>query len=115
MNTVNFIFNSLFVHRVYAASLGDSLNNQLKTLTDASSQNQVITMVTSIAIPLGVIAVVLLLVYGGYVLMTSQGNPDKLQEGKQIITNAIIGFVVVLLCTAILLIISNSLGLSIYY
>jgi cell division protein FtsX len=47
-------------------------------------------------------------------MMTSQGNPDKLQEAKQVITNAIIGFVVILLCVAILLLISNTLGLNIY-
>ena len=71
-------------------------------------------MIVKIAVPLGVISVVLLVVYAGYLLMSSQGNPDKLKEGKDIITNAIIGFVVVLLSVAILILISNTLGLDIY-
>lgn len=111
------ILNILTVQKVYASSLGASLNSSLSDVTNNlvdSQGNLSLKTITQVAIPLGVICVVLLLVYGGYILMTSQGNPDKLQEGKQIITNAIIGFVIVLLCTAILLIISNSLGLNIY-
>ena len=45
--------------------------------------------------------------------MSSQGNPDKLQEGKEVITNAIIGFAIVLLSVAILYLISNTLGIDI--
>jgi len=47
-------------------------------------------------------------------LISSQGSPDKLQEARSVITNAIIGLLVVLLCVAILLLISRSLQLNIY-
>lgn len=110
------ILNMFFVQRVSAQSLGSSLGEELEGLENGSISNEsdLVAMIVKIAVPLGVISVVLLVVYAGYLLMSSQGNPDKLKEGKDIITNAIIGFVVVLLSVAILILISNTLGLDIY-
>lgn len=117
MTTMNIVetINNLVVHKAYA-SLGTTLDSKLSDLQNSSANRpeDFVSLITNIAIPLSVISVVLLLVYGGYILMTSSGNPDKLAEGRQVITNAIIGFVVILLCVAILLLISNTLGLNIY-
>jgi protein-S-isoprenylcysteine O-methyltransferase Ste14 len=113
MNIVEAI-NNLVVQKAYA-SLGSTLNSELEKIQqDGATDQTVVQMIINIATPIAVIAVVLLLVYGGFMMMTSKGDPDKLQEAKQIITNAIIGFVVILLCVAILLLISNTLGLNIY-
>lgn len=112
------MINGLIVKKAYAASLGDALNSAISnnlTLANAdSSKEQLVKTIINIALPVSVICVVVLAIYGGYLLMTSQGNPDKLQEGREVITNAIIGFVVILLCVAILLLISNTLNLNIY-
>ena len=115
MNIIDTISNFFPVQKAYA-SLGSSLSEKLQSLENASASNEndLVGIVKDIAIPLSVICVVLLLIYGGYMLMSSKGDPDKLQEAKQVITNAIIGFVVVLLCVAILILISNTLGLGIY-
>lgn len=114
MNIVGTI-NNLVVHRAYA-SLGSTLNDNLVELQKpgGATQEGVVTAIINIATPISAICVVLLLAYGGFMLMSSKGDPDKLQEAKQIITNAIIGFVVILLCVAILLLISNTFGLDIY-
>ncbi len=108
--------NMFFVEKVYAQSLGSSLGDQLNKIVDGTVADEkgLVRTIVSIAVPLGVISVVLLVVYAGYLLTSSQGNPDKIKEGKEIITNAIIGFVVVLLSVAILILISNTLGLDIY-
>ena len=115
MNIVDTINNLFPVQKAYA-SLGSTLSGKLEALEGATASNSegLVTIVKNIAIPLSVICVVLLLIYGGYMLMSSKGDPDKLQEAKQVITNAIIGFVVILLCVAILILISNTLGLGIY-
>jgi len=113
MNIVETI-NNLFVHKAYA-SLGTTLNDQLRDVQGQGvDDTKLVTAIVNIATPIAVTAVVLLLVYGGFMLMTSKGDPDKLQEAKQIITNAIIGFAVILLCVAILLLISDTLNLGIY-
>ncbi len=115
MNIIEMLNNLFPVQKAYA-SLGSSLSGELEKLSDSSAADEygLVEIVKNIAIPLSVICVVLLLIYGGYMLMSSKGDPDKLQEAKQVITNAIIGFVVILLCVAILILISNTLGLGIY-
>jgi hypothetical protein len=114
MNIVETI-NNLVVHKAYA-SLGSTINEQITNLqgNTAVDSNALTRAIVNIATPISVVCVVLLLVYGGFLLMSSKGDPDKLQEAKQVITNAVIGFVVILLCVAVLLLISNTLGLKIY-
>ena len=115
MEIINKI-HGFFLGRVYAQSLGEELSRSLREFEGGTIQNeeQLVDQIVKIAVPLATICVVVLVVYSGYMLMSSQGNPDKLKEGKEILTNAIIGFLVVLLSVAILLIISDTLGLSIY-
>ena len=43
---------------------------------------------------LGVIAVFIIM-YAGFIWMTSQGDPNKVQKAKQIMTNAVIGLIII--------------------
>lgn len=115
MNVIE-ILNNLFVEKVFASSLGSTLGGKLEEIQNGGIKdtNGLVNLIVEISVPLGVICVVLLAVYGGYLLMSSRGDPDKIREGKEVITNAIIGFVVILLCVGILLLISNVLGLNVY-
>lgn len=49
---------------------------------------------------IGIIMLVLIL-YAGFTIQTSAGNPEKVQKGKQILTNAVIGLVITLSAFAI--------------
>lgn len=40
-------------------------------------------------------ALLIYFIYGGYQLLTSTGDPKKIAGGKSILTNAIIGFVII--------------------
>ncbi len=108
--------HGLFLNRAYAANLGEKLTDSLGGIEGGSITNEsdFVEKIVDIAVPLSVICVLILVVYAGYMLMSSQGNPDKLKEGKEILTNAIIGFLLVLLSVAVLLLISNTLQLNIY-
>lgn len=56
--------------------------------------NDPFAFVTSIyGIGLGLIGgvAVLFIIFGGYTILTSQGNPDKLRDGKEYLTYSIIG------------------------
>jgi len=57
---------------------------------------------------LGIIAVLIIL-YGGYVYMTSAGNPEKIEQAKKILRNAIIGLLIILSSFAIVSFILNYL------
>ena len=111
--------HNFFVHRVYAQNLGETLEGRLGDLEGSGidslgGEGGLISAIANIAVPVAVLSLIVLVVYAGYLLISSQGNPDKLKEGKEVLTNAIIGFLVVLLSVVILLLISNTLGLDIY-
>jgi len=55
----------------------------------------------------------ILIIYGGYRLSLSQGNPEKVQQAKEIITSAIVGLLFIILSVTILQVIGvNVLGLT---
>lgn len=49
-------------------------------------------------------------VYGGVLYITSGGNDEKIQKGKQTLTYAVIGLIIVVLAYVIISFIVNSLG-----
>lgn len=68
--------------------------------------------VLGLAIGLGTLIAILFIIIGGYTVLTSAGNPDQLEEGKQQITAAIEGLIVILVSVLILTIIGvNILGI----
>ncbi len=119
--------HNLLIHKVYAQSLGGKVSEEIKKLegneTIGSSENpaeaidsveSLVEMIVDIAVPVAILCLVVLVVYAGYMLISSQGNPDKLKEGREVLTNAIIGFFIIVLSVVILLLLSNALDLNIY-
>jgi|GEM_PF-678899 heme/copper-type cytochrome/quinol oxidase subunit 2 len=109
--------HNFFVNKVYAQSLGDKIGSEVGELEGNDSIDSVDSLVdaiVNIAVPVAILCLVVLVVYAGYMLISSQGNPDKIKEGKDVLTNAIIGFFIVVLSIVILVLLSNTLGLGIY-
>jgi hypothetical protein len=96
---------------VYASTLSETLG-QVNELQDAETIEGVVQTIVNIALPLAGIAALFLFVIAGYNMITSQGNPDKLKEAKDMITNAVIGLVFILLSVGILVLISELFGLN---
>lgn len=112
MNIIDKI-NGFVITKVYAQSLGERFDDFTKPVSEVDGSDPVgpyVGKIVKIAAPIAVISCFILLVYGGYLLSSSSGNPDKIQEAKSIMTNAVIGLLVVLLSVVILLIISNTIG-----
>jgi magnesium-transporting ATPase (P-type) len=107
-------FLSLFSSKVFASSLSGALSDTLNedTLNSISDDKTFVQWIIDISIPLGITCAFVLLVYAGYMMVTSQGNPDKLKESRDVITNAVIGFVVIMLSVTLLYLIKDSLGLD---
>ncbi len=57
---------------------------------------------------LGILAVGIIL-YGGFIYMTSAGNPEKIEKAKKILINAVIGLLIILMAFAIASFIINLL------
>jgi hypothetical protein len=119
--------HNFFVRKAYAQSLGGKVSDEIKKLegneTIGSSENpaeaidsveSLVDTVVNIAVPVAILCLVVLVVYAGYMLISSQGNPDKLKEGREVLTNAIIGFFIVVLSVVILVLLSDTLGLGVY-
>ncbi len=102
----------MFITNIYANSLSDALKG-VNDLSETSDVGSFMETIISLAIPLAVFSAFVLLVFAGYQLMTSKGDPDKLKQGKEVITNAIIGLLFILMSVAILLLISNLFGINI--
>lgn len=110
-SSLNTIINLLPTKKVYADALGNIVSSQISNATQQQDLTGLVNALVELAIPLGVLAAVGLMSYAGYVMITSQGNPEKLGDAKEIATNAIIGFALVALSVAILLLIQNTLNI----
>ena len=115
MNVI-FKIHSFFVSKVYAQSLGEKLRTNVGALEGAEDMDQYgfVNAIANIAVPAAILSLVVLVIYAGYMLISSRGEPEKIKEGKEVLTNAIIGFFIVVLSLVILMLISNSLGLDVY-
>ena len=73
----------------------------------------IISAVFKYAIPFAGILMLAMIIFGGYKLMLSQGNPDAVKEGKDKITMGIVGFLIVFLSWFIIRILEAVFGLNI--
>ena len=60
----------------------------------------------------GVTVAVLMIVVSGYTLITSSGNPDKIEQGQKGLTAAVIGLVVVFAAGLIIRFVLEIMGIS---
>lgn len=107
------------VNKVHADTLSEFLEDEINFdgggLFEVSENNAVgdfASNIIAIALPLAGIATVILLIVAGYKMISSQGNPDKLKDAKEMITNAIIGLVFILLSVSILALVSSIFNLD---
>jgi hypothetical protein len=66
-------------------------------------------IINSILLPISVILGLFLIMLAGYKIMSSQGDPTKLNQGKEGLTSAIIGLLFVLMAVSILRVIIKAL------
>ena len=87
----------------YANNLGlqDTGGTDVKTL--------IINIIRYILTFLGIIAVVMIM-YGGFIWMTSNGQPDRIQKAKKTLIAAAIGLIIVISAFAIVTFIANITG-----
>jgi cysteine-rich repeat protein len=97
----------LFAHPTLAGDFEDFART-----AGFSTQDDIIVIIARLirtAITMvGVVAVVFI-IFGGFMWMTAGGNPDRLKKAKSILTNAIIGLLIVFSSFAIVQFVLNSL------
>jgi hypothetical protein len=98
----------LFVQTVFAQNFG--LNEVNSTIALVNGDPRVIAArLIRVALGfLGLIALVIVL-YGGFVWMTSGGNEEKISKAKKILTNGLIGLIIILMAVGITQYVLNTL------
>jgi hypothetical protein len=98
----------LFVQTVFAQDFG--LNEVGNEIALAEGDPRVIAArIIRVALGfLGLIALIIVL-YGGFVWMTSAGNEEKISKAKKILTNGLIGLVIILMAVGITQYVLNTL------
>ena len=97
----------MFVQNVYAQPLTDV---QLTPLTDVNSIADALAIILNIVVGIGIALVVIFLVFGGIQYVMSKGDPKAAATAQQAITNAIIGFVIIVGALTIKIIVGNIIG-----
>ncbi|MBI2356726.1 hypothetical protein HYV12_01605 [Candidatus Dojkabacteria bacterium] len=104
-----------FFHAISTPAYADALSNAISgNVTDVVNSQDIPSLVNALvqlSIPVGVLSAIGLFAYAGYNMITSQGDPEKLQEAREVVTNAVIGFALIALSVAILLLIKNTLNI----
>lgn len=113
--------------RTYAEDgIGTQIGNQLQDLLDPEDINsdpgneneapealvQMVQSIVRISVMVATLAVIVLFIVVAYNMVTSQGNPEKLNEAKEIAVNAIIGFMMIAMASTILWILANLVGID---
>ncbi|MFA6918948.1 MAG: Ig-like domain-containing protein [Patescibacteria group bacterium] len=91
---------------IISPTFAQSSNDNLNTFATASGLPQVdlvtfIGRLVQIFLSIIGIVLVLLIMYGGFIWMTSEGDPGKVDKAKRIIINAIIGLIIIMASFAI--------------
>jgi hypothetical protein len=107
------ILQSLFIPTMIAAT--DALGNpNCKNDTEiytaigcvpvlgANGQSDFLSFVLKWAVGVGGGIAFLLIIYGGFMVMTSSGNPERLKAGQELLTSAISGLILLIFSVFIL-------------
>ena len=72
------------------------------TKTTSFTYNSYVNAILKYSVRLGFVLAILMIIYAGIKYMTSQGNQTAINDAKEIMLGAIIGFVMLLLVNMIL-------------
>lgn len=95
------------IGKAYAVS-GSNLHFNFD-LYNGDIYNFVAMIINALLLLLGVIAVIFF-IYGGAIYLTAGGDAEKAGKGRVVITNAIIGIVIILVALAITRFISQNIN-----
>lgn len=92
---------------------GVKLDNNLGELQFASNSfNGFLVFAINVVYTLGIGVSIIFVIVGGIKMITSNGDPQKMSEGRNAVMYAVIGFVVIIGFRVILAVIFNILGIQ---
>ena len=95
MNTVNqTLAQSLQIGPPGTTGVGITVTGPLVGINNLTD---LVGLIISFVVPLAGVIMFLVILWGGFDLVNSQGNPEKVQSGQQKMTAGVVGFVLLVL------------------
>ena len=110
---VSLIFSGLvffITNKVLVAGVGETTGIELKNPLGTKNIIQIINNVLNYLIYISVPILAIMILVGGFQILTARDNPEKITKGKTTITYAVIGFVIVLISKGVALILLKIMG-----
>lgn len=104
-----FLFPTPVLAQLGCGGNPNALDTAIGCIPVLDSQEAFLGFILKWAIGIGGGIAFLLIVYAGFMIMTSMGNPERLQAGKELLTSAISGLILLILSIFIL----NIIGVKI--
>lgn len=104
---VSLIFSGLvflITNNVFAAGVGETTGVELINPLGTKSIIQIINNVLNYLIYISVPILAIMILVGGFQILTARDNPEKIKSGRTTIMYAVIGFVIVLISKGVALI-----------
>lgn len=107
--------NSLLAFKLEDVKLGNDSAQTVGQVYGNNGTGILISIILKNALTLAGVILLALLIFGGFTFIMNAGSGDskKAQQGKQAVTNAIIGFAIILFAYSIIKIIEVITGLNI--
>src|SRR3989344_3165457 len=99
--------------KIAAFNLGDTFFGKDFFLQDLTDLGDLISILVSNSIAIAGVILVFLVIFAGITMISGSGDPQKLEQGKNILTAGIIGFIIVVGAFLIVRLLESSLGISI--
>lgn len=99
------------LREVYAAAK-TTLSSPVSSFDETSTFTDFFNLIANVLIGIGIGLTVIFLVLGGIQYMTSRGDAKAAESARTALTNAVIGFVIVIFSVTLRFVIGNILGLD---
>jgi hypothetical protein len=83
--------------------------NAVSNLPHICSGSALMTTIINIALAISGTFAVIFIILGGFLMLTSAGNEEQAEKGRKVLTNAVLGLVVIIMSFALVKIITNLL------
>ncbi len=93
----------------------DSISSGVGLTFATGSLGEIVSSLLKILFPIVGLLLLLYLLYGGYQYMLSRGDPKAIEAAKGVITNALVGFVIVFVAFWLVQLIGRVLGIPDIY
>lgn len=99
---------------IYSSGLRDAVDTAFASDPPEANALDIVTTIVSAVLGLLGVAFFILMIYAGVLWMTAAGNPDSVKKAKQILSNSVIGIVIVLSAYAISKTVVSYISTNIY-